>query len=197
MRKRWYDYLWIGELIYLCLGLFNILFAWLGMLFFTIPLLVAIFGKSKAYCNRYCGRGQVLSLLGEKGKFSRNVPPPRFLRSKWFRYGFLAFFMIMFGRMLYSTYRVFAGVPDGHAGLDLPSALAVGAGGDGQPVGGPVRLRLFRRDAHFHRAGAGYYAPVPAPLLVRLLSHGHHDSGDLRTEKSKGDTKEWKRKRRW
>lgn len=111
MNKHWYDYLWIGELAYLCLGLFNILFAWLGMLFFTIPLLVAVFGRSKAYCNRYCGRGQLISLLGEKWKLSRNAPPPRFLRSKWFRYGFLTFFMVMFGRMLYSTYRVFAGAP--------------------------------------------------------------------------------------
>ena len=30
MRKRWYDYLWIVSLLYLILGFFNILFAWLG-----------------------------------------------------------------------------------------------------------------------------------------------------------------------
>lgn len=90
-KKRWSDYLWIAELLYLCLGLFNILFAWLGMLFFCIPLLVAIVGGSKAYCNRYCGRGQLLGLLGEKLKLSRHMPPPKFLRSPWFRYGFLAF----------------------------------------------------------------------------------------------------------
>ena len=41
--KKWYDHLWIVELCYLFLGLFNILFAWLGMLFFCIPLLIAIF----------------------------------------------------------------------------------------------------------------------------------------------------------
>ena len=45
--KKWYDYLWIGELCYLVLGLFNILFAWLGMLFFTIPLVSAIFGAAR------------------------------------------------------------------------------------------------------------------------------------------------------
>lgn len=111
MKKHWYDYLWIGELLYLILGLFNILFAWLGMLFFTIPLLVAVIGGSKAYCNRYCGRGQLLGLLGGKLKLSRNAPPPAFLRSKWFRYGFLTFFMVMFSLMLNSTYRVFTGAP--------------------------------------------------------------------------------------
>lgn len=81
------------------------------MLFFTIPLLIAVFGGGKAYCNRYCGRGQLLGLLGEKLKLSRNVPPPKFLRSRWFRYGFLAFFMTMFGLMLFSTYKVFTGAP--------------------------------------------------------------------------------------
>ncbi len=108
-EKKWYDYLWIGELLYWVLGLCNILFAWLGMLFFTIPMLVALIGGSKAYCNRFCGRGQLLGLLGEK--LSRNAPPPRFLRSRWFRYGFLAFFLVMFGLMLRGTYMVFTGAP--------------------------------------------------------------------------------------
>lgn len=111
MKKQWYDYLWIVELLYLGLGLFNILFAWLGMAFFTLPLLMALIGGNKAYCNRYCGRGQLLGLLGEKFGLSRNVPPPRFLRSRWFRYGFLTFFMVMFGRMLMQTWQVFSGAP--------------------------------------------------------------------------------------
>ena len=85
MKQKWYDYLWIAELAYWVLGLLNILFAWLGVFFFCIPLLFAVFGGNKGYCNRYCGRGQLLGLLGRK--LSRNVPPPRFLRSPWFRYG--------------------------------------------------------------------------------------------------------------
>lgn len=111
MKKKWYEYLWLAELLYWALGLCNILLAWLGMLFFTIPLLVAIFGGNKAYCNRFCGRGQLISLLGSKLQLSRNAPPPKFLRSHWFRYGFLAFFMTMFGLMLFSTYKVFTGAP--------------------------------------------------------------------------------------
>ena len=110
-KKKWNEYLWILELMYLVLGLFNILFAWLGMIFFTVPLLIAIFGGSKTYCSRYCGRGQLLDLLGRKFRLSRNAPPPRFLRSRWFRYGFLVFFMVMFFRMIYSTFQVFSGAP--------------------------------------------------------------------------------------
>ena len=110
-QKTWADYLWIIELLYLTLGLFNILFAWLGLIFFITPLLISIFGGSKVYCNRFCGRGQLLGLLGHKLKLSRKATPPKFLHSRWFRYGFLTFFMIMFGLMLYSTYKVFSGAP--------------------------------------------------------------------------------------
>lgn len=108
-RKPWYTWLWIASSVYLILGLFNILFAWLGILCFITPLAIAILRGNKAYCNRYCGRGQLFELLGGRLGLSRNRKPPRFLSSAWFRYGFLAFFMTMFFLMLYNTYLVFAG----------------------------------------------------------------------------------------
>lgn len=109
MKKRWYDYLWVASALYLILGFFNILFAWLGMICFLVPLLMAIVGKDKLYCNRYCGRGQLFELLGQRMGLSRRKMPPAFLRSAWFRYGFLTFFMVMFLSMIYATYLVFAG----------------------------------------------------------------------------------------
>ena len=110
MKKRhWYDYLWITSVVYLCLGFFNILFAWLGLICFMIPLMIAIIGGSKSYCNKYCGRGQLFSILGERLGLSLKKTTPKFLRSLWFRYGFLTFFMTMFALMLYSTYLVYAG----------------------------------------------------------------------------------------
>ncbi len=108
-KKAWYEYLYIVSSLYLMLGLFNILFAWLGVLCFAIPLIISLTGGGKTYCNQYCGRGQLLYLLGTKYKLSRNKPIPKFLRSKWFRYGFLIFFMTMFANMLFNTYLVFAG----------------------------------------------------------------------------------------
>ena len=108
-QKRWYDYLWVASLLYLILGFFNILFAWLGLLCFAIPLIMAAAGKDKGYCNRYCGRGQLFALLGGKWKLSRGLPIPHSLKPKWFRYGFLTFFMAMFLNMLYVTWLVFAG----------------------------------------------------------------------------------------
>lgn len=109
-KKRWYEYLWIASAAYLVLGFFNILFAWLGLLCFLIPLIMAFTGREKGYCNRYCGRGQLFGILGDKLGLSRlRLPVPRWLHSKWFRYGFLAFFMAMFGNMLYVTWTVFSG----------------------------------------------------------------------------------------
>ena len=112
MKKRWYDYLWIVELAYMSLGFLNILFAWLGMLFFCIPLIISLVQGTKGYCNRYCGRGQLFGLLGGRFGLSRKKDIPRWMKSKWFRYGFLIFFFIMFFQMLWNTYLVFAGVQD-------------------------------------------------------------------------------------
>ncbi len=66
MKRKWYDYLWILSLTYLALGFFNILFAWLGLLCFFIPILISVTVGTKGYCNRYCGRGQLFSLLGRE-----------------------------------------------------------------------------------------------------------------------------------
>lgn len=111
-KKYWYDYLWIYSILYLLLGFFNILFAWLGMIEFLIPILIAIFGGDKLFCNHYCGKGQLFYILGKKLKFSKNKKPPLFLSSILFRYGFLTFFMIMFSLMLVTTFEVFSGTKD-------------------------------------------------------------------------------------
>lgn len=107
--QKWYDYLWIFSTIYLILGFFNILFAWLGLICFITPLMIALFKGNKAYCNKYCGRGQLFSMLGGRCGLSRKKDMPRFMVSPLFRYGFLLFFLTMFGTMLWNTYLVFAG----------------------------------------------------------------------------------------
>ena len=108
-KKSITEYMWIISAAYLFLGLFNILFAWLGLICFLVPLIISLSGGGKSYCNIYCGRGQMLDLIGNKLKLSRNKNIPNFLRSKYFRYGFLTFFMNMFVVMLFNTYLVFNG----------------------------------------------------------------------------------------
>jgi len=107
-EKHWYDYLWIWSAVYFFLGFFNIIFAWIGLADFIIPILIAVFGKNKLFCNKYCGRGQLFDVLGRRFKLSRNKSTPRWISSKYFRYGFLIFFMTMFANMLFITYLTFA-----------------------------------------------------------------------------------------
>lgn len=108
-KKSWNDYMWIASALYISLGFFNILFGWLGLACFFIPLLISLFGGTKAYCNEYCGRGQLLQIMGDKLKLSRYRDIPAWLRSKKFRYGFLIFFMSMFINMIFVTWLVFSG----------------------------------------------------------------------------------------
>ena len=112
MKKKWYDYLWIWSILYFTLGFFNILFAWLGMIDFLVPLFIALVGGNKAFCNRYCGRGQLFALLGGTAGCSRKKSTPKWMYFKWFRYGFLAFFLTMFGNMVFQTWLVGSGAQD-------------------------------------------------------------------------------------
>ena len=109
VSRSWKDKMWISSLFYFSLGFFNIMFAWLGMICFVIPILMSMSGREKTFCNSYCGRGQLFTLLGSRKKISLNMDLPAFLKSKWFRYGFLLFFMVMFINMLFATWTVFSG----------------------------------------------------------------------------------------
>lgn len=108
-KTHWYDWLWVAMITYLLLPLQNILFAWIGLAFMITPVLIAVFMGTKAYCNKYCGRGQLYQLFGGKLKLSRNVNPPRFLRARWFRYSFLVLFAVKFTMMIYASYTALSG----------------------------------------------------------------------------------------
>ena len=187
MKKRWYDYLWIASSVYFLFGFVNILFAWLGLVCFFLPLIISVAGGGKAYCNRYCGRGQLFALLGGRLGLSRKKDPPKFLRSKWFRYGFLAFFFIMFFQMLWNTWLVFEGAQGLHQvvkllwTIKLPWQWAY-HGETVAPWRCAVCFWLLQRDAHFHRAGPHNHGAVQAAQLVRLLPHGHDDAAHLQSE---------------
>lgn len=109
MKQHWYNYLWIWSVIYFSMGFFNILFAWLGLVSFFLPLAFAVGKGNKGFCNRYCDRGQLLRMLGSQRGFSRGRDMPGWMKGKPFRYGFLIFFLVMFGNMCLVTYQVFAG----------------------------------------------------------------------------------------
>ncbi len=105
-RKSWRNHLWIVTCVYFLLGLYNITFAWLGLVFFLTPLLIAIFKGDKTYCNKYCDRGRLFRFLGSRLGVSRGKPMPAWLKSRWFRYLFMAYFLGMFGSVVAVTYLV-------------------------------------------------------------------------------------------
>ncbi|MBQ9376587.1 MAG: 4Fe-4S binding protein [Schwartzia sp.] len=111
-KSHWYEYLWIWSVLYFALGFVNILFAWLGLVSFCLPLLFAFGRGSKGFCNRYCDRGQLLRFLGTQRGLSRRADMPGWMKSRAFRYGFLAFFMTMFCLMLRTTYLVYTGAAE-------------------------------------------------------------------------------------
>lgn len=108
-QHHWYHYLWLWSLLYFSLGFVHILFAWLGLISFILPLLFALFDGSKGFCNRYCDRGQLLRALGSQAGLSRRHNMPSFLYSRFFRYAFMLFFFAMFGSILWTTWLVAGG----------------------------------------------------------------------------------------
>jgi len=105
-RKSWRNHLWIITCVYFLLGLYNIAFAWLGLVFFLTPLLVALIKGNKAFCNKYCDRGRLFRFLGGKLNLSREKPMPVWMKSRWFRYLFMAYFFGMFGSVVAVTWLV-------------------------------------------------------------------------------------------
>lgn len=105
-QNKPYDYLWIWAIVYFALGAFNILFAWLGMIDFLLPLIIALIWGNKFFCNSLCGRGQLLTVIGKYLHCSKYRPTPKWMASKMFRYAFMTFFLVMFANVIFQTWLV-------------------------------------------------------------------------------------------
>lgn len=127
-RKSWRNYLWIVTCIYFLLGLYNILFAWLGLIFFLTPLLIAIIRGDKTYCNKYCDRGRLFRLLGSRLGISRKKNMPAWLKSRWFRYLFMVYFLGMFGSVVAVTFFVASQARELDSAVKLFQALRLPLG---------------------------------------------------------------------
>ena len=66
--------------------------------------------ETKGYCGRYCGRGQLLAMLGGRFGLSRRRDIPGRMKSRTFRYGFWLLFFAMFFLALWNTCLMFAGL---------------------------------------------------------------------------------------
>ena len=82
------------------------------------------------------------------------------MSSKWFRYGFLIFFLTMFGNMVFQTYLVAAGTSSLREAIklfwDLPCAVGLGLHRrNGDRLGSPIQL--------------GFYSLMLTSLLIGLI----------------------------
>ena len=105
-KRHWYHYLWLYSLFFFAAGFFNILFAWLGLVSFLLPLVFAFGFGTKGFCNRYCDRGQFLRMFGGQLGLSRGHAMPSWMKGKPFRYAFMVFFFAMFGNIIYTTWLI-------------------------------------------------------------------------------------------
>ncbi len=122
-RKSWRNHLWIVTCVFFVLGLYDIAFAWLGLVFLFTPLLVAIMKRNKAYCNKYCDRGRFFRFMGEKFGLSRGKPMPAWMKSRWFRYLFMVYFFGMFGSVIAATWLVATEARELHSVVKIFQAL--------------------------------------------------------------------------
>lgn len=92
---------WIGILLFFALSFVDIRFALLGFLCMAAPITFALLGKGKVHCSHYCPRG---SFFGRFLKsISLNHTLPRFMCTKAFKNGLLAF---MAGAFAFCLYRM-------------------------------------------------------------------------------------------
>ena len=138
-KKRWYDYLWIASLTYLVLGFFNILFAWLGLICFLVPLTISIANGTKGY-----------SQVDEKQMVS--VWFPDFLFCDVFSDAL---------EYLFGFCRSAGLKTSRNTALDIQITLELGISRDTVPSGRcTVCLWLLQRDADFDRAWTDYDGTV-------------------------------------
>lgn len=103
MNKR----LYLITILFFAFGLFNIIFAWAGLICFILPFIILYKDKKKTWCQSYCPRASLLNKANGKKKISK--PTPAFLRSKKFKDFVLIYFAINLFFALMSTIMVVLG----------------------------------------------------------------------------------------
>ena len=159
-KKNWYEWLWIWPVVYFSLGFVNILFAWLGMIDFLLPLFIAIFFGNKWFCNNICGRAQLFVFLSRKCGCSRQKIAPKWLSSNWFRNGFLIFFLTMFGSIIHQSYLVFSGAAGLRQAVSLLWTFQVPWGWAYQPGSGAEWSAQF---------SYGFYSLMLTSAIIGLI----------------------------
>jgi len=104
-RKQWYA---VFTILFFVLGIFNLLFAYLGFICMITPFILLLRDRKKTWCQRYCPRASLFDVLFT-GRSLTGRPAPRFLTGRLVRNGFLVFFLINLFMLTMSTIMVSLG----------------------------------------------------------------------------------------
>lgn len=108
MNSNWMKYLYLVTILFFTLEFFNIVFAWLGFVCLILPFVLLIRDKKKTWCQRYCPRASLFTVLFKSKSHTGRTTP------KWITNGtgkriFLVYFGINLFVLTMSTIMVALG----------------------------------------------------------------------------------------
>ncbi len=105
MKKEWIKYSYLFTILFFALGLFNIVFAWIGFFCLIMPFAFVIKDNKKTWCLSYCPRSNLFTRLFNK--ISTQRTPPKWLINGKGKRIMLVYFLINFSMICLSTLMVF------------------------------------------------------------------------------------------
>lgn len=108
MKNNWKNYLYLWAILFFALGLFNIVFAWLGFVCMILPFILLARNKKKTWCQGYCPRANLFDVLF-RGRSLTGKSGPRWLvkgNTKWVMLVYFAFNLFI---LVMSTIMVYRG----------------------------------------------------------------------------------------
>lgn len=105
MKKIWIKYSYLFTILFFILGLFNIVFAWIGFFCLIMPFVFVAKDKEKTWCQSYCPRSNLFTRLFTI--IGANRPAPKWLINGRGKRIMLTFFSINFIMIFLSTLMVF------------------------------------------------------------------------------------------
>ncbi|WP_425804978.1 hypothetical protein ACHOLT_00545 [Desulfitobacterium sp. Sab5] len=105
MKRLWIKYSYLFTLLFFVLGIFNIIFAWIGLLCLILPFFFVIKDKEKTWCKSYCPRSNLFIRIFSK--IGLNRPAPKWLVNGSGKRVMLIYFLLNFAMICLSTLMVF------------------------------------------------------------------------------------------
>lgn len=108
MKKNWTSYLYLFTILFFTIGLFNIIFAWLGFICMILPFILLLKDRKKTWCQKYCPRASLYTVLFQ-GRSKSGKASPKWLTKGNAKIIMLIYFSVNLFILIMSTFMVFMG----------------------------------------------------------------------------------------